>query len=79
MIKGSREYPEELFIDDLFKINKKKEFKDEYKIGTRIKKDNKVLTVQSITINKKLILDLKDKIEIILYEKGGTILEEKED
>jgi hypothetical protein len=42
MIKGSREYPEELFIDDLFKINKKKEFKDEYKIGTRIKKDNKV-------------------------------------
>ncbi len=79
MIKGSREYPEELFIDDLFKINKKKEFKDEYKIGTRIKKDNKVLTVQSITINKKLILDLKDKIEIILYEKGGTVLEEKED
>ena len=79
MIKGSREYPEELFIDDLFKINKKKEFKDEYKIGTRIKKDNKVLTVQSITINKKLILDLKDKIEIILYEKGGTVLEVKED
>ncbi len=79
MIKGSREYPEELFIDDLFKINKKKEFKDEYKIGTRIKKDNKILTVQSITINKKLILDLKDKIEIILYEKGGTVLEEKED
>jgi hypothetical protein len=79
MIKGSREYPEELFIDDLFKITKKKEFKDEYKIGTRIKKDNKVLTVQSITINKKLILDLKDKIEIILYEKGGTVLEEKED
>ena len=79
MIKGSRECPEELFIDDLFKINKKKEFKDRYTIGTKIKKDNKVITVQSITINKKLILDLKDKIEIILYEKGGTVLEEKED
>jgi len=31
------------------------------------------------TINKKLMIDLKDKIEMILYEKGGTVLEEKED
>ena len=79
MIKGNREYPEELFIHDLFKISNKDEFKDEYRIGTRIKKDNKILTVQCITINKKLMIDLKDKIEMILYEKGGTVLEEKED
>ncbi len=78
-MKGKREYPEELFIDDLFKINKKEEFKDEYRIGTRIKKNNNVLTAQCITINKKLMIELKDKIEIILYEKGGTVLEEKED
>jgi len=48
MIKGNREYPEELFIDDLFKISNKEEFKDEYRIGTRIKKDSKILTVQCI-------------------------------
>jgi hypothetical protein len=78
-MKGKREYPEELFIDDLFKINKKEEFKDEYRIGTRIKKNNNVLTAQCITINKKLMIELKDKIEMILYEKGGTVLEEKED
>ena len=63
----------------MFKINKKEEFKDEYRIGTRIKKNNNVLTAQCITINKKLMIELKDKIEIILYEKGGTVLEEKED
>ena len=79
MIKAEREYPEELFIDDLFKINKKEEFKGEYRIGTRIKKDSNVLTAQCMTINKKLMIELKDKIETILYEKGGTVLEEKED
>ena len=77
-MKGKREYPEELFIDDLFKINKKEEFKDEYRIGTRIKKII-MSWPQCITINKKLMIELKDKIEMILYEKGGTVLEEKED
>jgi hypothetical protein len=79
MIKGNREYPEEVFIEDLYGIHKKKEFKDEFRIGTRIKKDSKVLTVQCMTLNKKLLIELKDRIDGILDEKGGTVQVEKED
>jgi hypothetical protein len=78
MIKGERDYPEELFIDDLYKIHNKVELKDEFTIGTRITKYGKILNVQQITINKKLMMELRDKIDAMLYQ-NGIVSESKED
>jgi hypothetical protein len=79
MIKGKREFPEELFIEDLYEIHKKEEFKDEFRIGTRITEKNQILTVQCMTINTKLLIELRNRIDTILYDKDGTVQEEKED
>ena len=53
---------EELFINDLYKIHRKDMYKEQYLLGTKIKKDRKLLNVQEMVLDKTLLRELRDRL-----------------
>ena len=55
-------YPEELFINDLYKIHRTDKYKEQYLIGTKVKKDRKLINVQEMVLDKTLLRELRDRL-----------------
>jgi len=58
----SKSYPEELYINDLYKIHRRDIYKEQFLIGTKIKKDRKVVNVQEMTLDRTLLKELRDRL-----------------
>ena len=54
--------PEELFINDLYKIHRTDMYKEQYLIGTKVKKDRKLINVQEMVLDKTLLRELRDRL-----------------
>ena len=54
--------PEELYIHDLYKIHRRDIYKEQFLIGTKIKKDRKIVNVQEMTLDKTLLRELRDRL-----------------
>ncbi len=59
---SSKTYPEELYINYLYKIHRRDIYKEQYLIGTKIRKDRKVVNVQEMTLDKTLLRELRDRL-----------------
>ena len=57
-----KSYPEELYINDLFKIHRRDIYKEQFLIGTKIKKDRKIVNVQEMTLDRTLLRELRDRL-----------------
>lgn len=57
-----KSYPEELYINDLYKIHRRDIYKEQFLIGTKIKKDRKIVNVQEMTLDKTLLRELRDRL-----------------
>jgi hypothetical protein len=55
-------YPEELFINDLYKIHRTDKYKEQYLIGTKVKKDRKLINVQEMVLDKTFLRELRDRL-----------------
>ncbi len=53
---------EELFINDLYKIHRKDMYKEQYLLGTKVKKDRKLINVQEMVLDKTLLRELRDRL-----------------
>ena len=54
--------PEELFINDLYKIHRTDMYKEQYLLGTKVKKDRKLINVQEMVLDKTLLRELRDRL-----------------
>ncbi|MDQ3084017.1 MAG: hypothetical protein M3Q77_04300 [Thermoproteota archaeon] len=57
-----KSYPEELFINDLYKIHRTDVYKEQYLLGTKVKKDRKIINVQEMIMDKALLRELRDRL-----------------
>lgn len=57
-----KSYPEELFINDLYKIHRTDVYKEQYLLGTKVKKDRKIINVQEMIMDKTLLRELRDRL-----------------
>jgi hypothetical protein len=57
-----KSYPEELYINDLYKIHRRDIYKEQFLLGTKIKKDRKIINVQEMTLDKTLLKELRDRL-----------------
>jgi len=57
-----KSYPEELYINDLYKIHRRDIYKEQFLIGTKIKRDRKIVNVQEMTLDKTLLRELRDRL-----------------
>ena len=57
-----KSYPEELYINDLYKIHRRDIYKEQFLKGTKIKKDRKIVNVQEMTLDKVLLRELRDRL-----------------
>ena len=53
---------EELFINDLYKIHRKDMYKEQFLLGTKVKKDRKLINVQEMVLDKTLLRELRDRL-----------------
>jgi hypothetical protein len=53
---------EELFINDLYKIHRKDMYKEQYLVGTKVKKDRKLINAQEMVLDKTLLRELRDRL-----------------
>ncbi|TVP41601.1 hypothetical protein [Candidatus Nitrosocosmicus arcticus] len=57
-----KSFPEELFINDLYKIHRTDVYKEQYLLGTKVKKDRKIINVQEMVMDKTLLRELRDRL-----------------
>jgi len=57
-----KSFPEELFINDLYKIHRTDVYKEQYLLGTKVKKDRKIINVQEMIMDKTLLRELRDRL-----------------
>lgn len=57
-----KSFPEELFINDLYKIHRTDVYKEQFLLGTKVKKDRKIINVQEMVMDKTLLRELRDRL-----------------